>query len=239
MKKFIKGFATKCKQANKCFNFGFAVFTLWKSNHAAALVIFYIAAKNIFTLLLNSKSSKAKQIWKVNTSRISSLHLILCCWSRSTVKMVTKLNFPWFVWLWKGKAIKVPLDLYLTCSFKYLLEHAHFWTLLTGFLRGETANLAKSQSGIRKLSQLKPVLFAFIQGLSSLWEHNHQLGMKLDRLNPSSHFKGIKKTKACDYTNTANTLLWDTEQPEWDELPPQKQETEGENWWGEWWQCKL
>lgn len=35
--------------------------------------------------------------------------------------------------------------------------------------------------------------------------------MKLDRLNPALHFKGIKKKKACDYTNTANTLLWGTE----------------------------
>lgn len=150
MKKFIKGFTTKYKQANKCCNFGFAVFTLWKSKHAAALVIFRFAAKHIFTLLLNTKSSKAKQISKVNSSRISSRHLILCYWARRTVKMVTKQNLPWFAWLSKGKAIKVPLDLYLTCSFKYLLEHAHFWTLLTGILRGETANLAKSQSGIRK-----------------------------------------------------------------------------------------
>lgn len=132
VKKFIKGFTIKCKQANKCCNFGFALFTLWKSKHAAALVIFYFAAKYIFTLLLNTKSSKAKQISKVNSSRISSLHLILCYWSRTTVKMVTKLNLPWFVWLSKGKAIKVPLDLYLTCSFKYLLEHTHFETYSQG-----------------------------------------------------------------------------------------------------------
>lgn len=110
----------------QCLHFG-------NQNMHAALVIFYFAAKYIFTLLLKTKSSKAKQISKVNSSRISSLHLILWYWTRSTVKTVTKLKLPWFVWLSKGKAIKVPLDLHLTCSFKYLLEHSHFGTPLSVF----------------------------------------------------------------------------------------------------------
>lgn len=43
----------------------------------------------------------------------------------------------------KQEATNLLLDLYRNCFFKYLLEDAHFQTILVGFLRIGTANLGK------------------------------------------------------------------------------------------------
>lgn len=111
----------------------------------------------------------------------------------------------------KGQSYKsapwLTSDLFLQISTWTLT----FWNPTQCFWEVKQQTWQKVSMGLGNLSRPKPVLFAFIQGLSSPWEHNHQLGMKLDRLSPASHFKGIKKTKACDYINTANTLPRETE----------------------------